>query len=88
MKKGLFSKLVVIFCIFEITLMQVWAMHAATAHAVDASALLAANHGVFGGELLLLCLKRIMSGASSGQTETADVYEQADEKESVAADGG
>ena len=41
--------------------MQIWAMHIAVKTGLQLTALLGANHSVFGGELLLLCLKRIMA---------------------------
>ena len=61
MKKRIFSKWVVSFCILEMALMQVWSMRIADASQFLVTGLLTANHAVFGGELLLLCLKRILS---------------------------
>ena len=61
MKKGIFSKLVVVFCIVEMAVMQVWSMRIADANQFLVTGLLTANHAVFGGELLLLCLKRILT---------------------------
>ena len=61
MKKRIFSKLVVIFCILEMAVMQVWSMRIADANQFLVTGLLTANHAVFGGELLLLCLKRIFA---------------------------
>ena len=59
--KGVFSKIVVVFCVIEMAVMQFWAMRIASHNAFLTTGLLTANHGVFGGELLLLCLKRIFA---------------------------
>ena len=59
--KGMFSKIVVVFCVIEMAVMQFWAMRIASHNAFLTTGLLTANHGVFGGELLLLCLKRIFA---------------------------
>lgn len=61
LSKGMFSKIVVVFCIIEMAFMQFWAMRIASHNAFLTTGLLTANHGVFGGELLLLCLKRIFA---------------------------
>lgn len=60
-KKGRFSKIIVVFCILEMAFMQVWAMRIASHNAFLTDGLVIANHAVFGGELLLLCLKRIFA---------------------------
>ena len=56
MKKGIFSKIIVVFCVLEMALMQFWAMRIASHNSFLTTGLLTANHAVFGGELLLLCL--------------------------------
>ncbi len=61
MKKGLFSRVIVVFCILEMTVMQIWSMRIASHNNFLTTGLLTANHSVFGGELLLLCLKRIFA---------------------------
>ena len=61
MKKRIFSKVIVVFCVAEIAFMQFWAMKIASHNMFLVTGLLTANHSVFGGELLLLCLKRILS---------------------------
>ena len=61
LSKGMFSKIVVVFCIIEMAIMQIWAMRIASHNSFLTTGLLTANHGVFGGELLLLCLKRIFA---------------------------
>lgn len=60
-KKGRFSKVIVVFCVFEMALMQLWAMRIASHNSFLTTGLLTANHAVFGGELLLLCLKRLLA---------------------------
>ena len=68
--KGVFSKIVVVFCVIEMAVMQFWAMRIASHNAFLTTGLLTANHGVFGGELLLLCLKRIF--AKSDEKDDAE----------------
>lgn len=60
MKKGLFSKIIVVFCILEMTFVQLWGMQIANDNSFLTTELLTVNHAVFGGELLLLCLKKIL----------------------------
>lgn len=60
MKKRWFSKIIVVFCIVEMFAIQVWSMRIASHNSFLVTGLLTANHAVFGGELLLLCLKRIV----------------------------
>ena len=60
MKKGIFSKIIVVFCVLEMALMQFWAMRIASHNSFLTTGLLTANHTVFGGELLLLCLKKLL----------------------------
>ena len=60
-KKGVFSKYVVAFGILEMVVIQVWSMRIASHNSFLVTGLLTANHAVFGGELLLLCLKRIFA---------------------------
>lgn len=64
MKKHKFSKIIVALCIAEIAFMQFWAMRIASHNMFLVTGLLTANHTVFGGELLLLCLKRVMEKES------------------------
>ncbi len=59
MKKHTFSKWIVVFCMLEMAAMQVWSMRIASHNSFLVTGLLTANHAVFGGELLLICLKRI-----------------------------
>lgn len=60
-QKGIFSKIIVVFCVLEMALIQFWAMRIASHNSFLTTGLLTANHTVFGGELLLLCLKRIFA---------------------------
>ena len=60
-KKGMFSKIIVIFCVLEMAFLQIWAMRIASHNSFLTTPLLTANHAVFGGELLLLCLKRLLT---------------------------
>ena len=69
MKKGLFSKVTVAFCIVEMAVMQIWAMRIASHNAFLTTGLLTANHSVFGGELLLLCLKRIFAKSDENRKD-------------------
>ena len=63
--KGLFSKVIVCICLTEVILMQIWGMCIADKDKYDTQGLIAANHAVFGGELLFLCLKRIFAKGDS-----------------------
>ena len=60
MKKGIFSKLIVTFCVLEMAFIQFWAMSIAGDNGFLTTELLTVNHAVFGGELLLLCLKKVL----------------------------
>jgi hypothetical protein len=77
MKKGLFSKIIVVFCVVEMALMQFWAMRIASHNSFLTTGLLTANHAVFGGELLLLCLKRLLG---DNKTETSSKQKTLQEK--------
>ena len=59
--KGRFSRALVIFCILEMALMQIWGMWIADKDLYSTAELVSANHLVFGGELLMLCLKRLFA---------------------------
>ena len=67
MKKGLYSKIIVVFCVLEMTFMQAWAMRIASRTGLMVTGILTINHGVFGGELLMLCLKRMFSGSKNNK---------------------
>ena len=74
-KKRIFSKVIVVFCVAEMAFMQFWAMRIASHNMFLVTGLLTANHSVFGGELLLLCLKRIL--VKDGKNN----FDKSDEKE-------
>ena len=61
MCRGIFGKIIVSVCVLEMIAVQMWAMYIAGKTGEQMIALVGANHSVFGGELLLLCLKRIMA---------------------------
>lgn len=69
-KKGHFSKFVVVFCIVEMVAIQVWSMRIASHNSFLVTGLVTANHAVFGGELLLLCLKRIFANHTKKEEES------------------
>ena len=86
MKKGLFSKLIVAFCVLEMAIIQFWAMRIASHSSFLTTGLLTANHAVFGGELLLLCLKKLLYDDKSALlTKTK---KKAKEQEQVKEDEG
>lgn len=60
-KKGDFSRKIVIFCIVLSVIYTVWAMVTFNVTNMEASALTVGVYGFFGGELLFLCLKRILA---------------------------
>lgn len=56
--------------------MQIWGMCIADKDKYDTQGLIAANHAVFGGELLFLCLKRIFAkGDSTNGNSKKDIEE-------------
>ena len=68
-KKVRFSKIIVVFCVLEMALIQFWAMRIASHNSFLTTGLLTANHAVFGGELLLLCLKRIFADKKENKND-------------------
>ena len=74
--KGLFSKVIVCICLIEIISMQIWGMCIANKDKYDTQGLIAANHAVFGGELLFLCLKRIFA---KGDKKDGNIEESSEE---------
>lgn len=69
MKKKVFSKIIVTFCVLEMAFVQLWAMKIAAASGVMVTDLLLSNHSVFAGELTLLCLKTIFAKSDTITTE-------------------
>ena len=68
MKKGLFSKIIVAFCVLEMAFIQFWAMKMAGESSFLTTELIVANHAVFGGELLLLCLKKLLTNEKTDES--------------------
>ena len=56
----LFSKLVVLWCVLTATVFSLYAMRILSRTGHDPAALLGVVLAFFGGELLILCLKRIL----------------------------
>lgn len=75
-KQGRFSKIMVIFCVLEMFFMQWWAMRIVQKQAIEVTGLISVNHGVFGGELLLLCLKRIFANKDNKKKKDSDNSEE------------
>jgi hypothetical protein len=72
MKKGRFSKIIVVYCVGFCSLMSVWSMWIADRNGVLVTGVITAILGVFGGELLLLCLKRIFGGRQDADAAEAE----------------
>lgn len=68
-KKGLFSKVIVIYCIAFISILTVASFVILALTGLDASGILGVAAGVFGGELLFLCMKRIFAKPSTPNNE-------------------
>lgn len=75
-RKGLFSKVIVCICLIEVISIQIWGMCIADKDKYDTQGLIAANHAVFGGELLFLCLKRILA---KGDKKDGNIEESSEE---------
>ena len=60
-KSGMFSRLLVLFCIGYCVRITEWGMDQFEMSNTEASTLITAALALFGGELLLLCLKRVFS---------------------------
>ena len=60
-KSGMFSKVIVIFCILYCVRIIEWGMYQFEMSNTEASTLITAGLTLFGGELLLLCIKRVFS---------------------------
>lgn len=77
-KSGMFSRALVLFCIFYCVRLCEWSMDQFEQSNMEASTLLTAALTLFGGELLLLCLKRVFakkdqqSGAKQKNVNEAD----------------
>ena len=60
-KSGLFSRIIVIFCLAYSVRIVEWAMNEFERSNMEAATLLTVSLALFGGELVLLCMKRIFS---------------------------
>lgn len=71
MKRHLFSKCVVLYCIAFSSLSSLWALWIAHRGGIQVTGLLTVILGLFGGELLLLCLKTLLGdkGKKDAYTE-------------------
>lgn len=67
-RKHLFSKVLVAYCLAMCTAVSLWAMYIAARDNFLCTGVLTAVLGVFGGELLLLCVKRVMCGERESKT--------------------
>jgi len=69
---GLFSRALVVFCIAYSVRVIEWQMDIFESTQAEASELVACAIGLFGGELLLLCLKRIFSKGRTSEEDEED----------------
>ena len=75
-KSGMFSKVIVIFCIVYCVRIVEWGMDQFEVANTEASTLITASLALFGGELLLLCLKKIF--AKEEKTTIANIQHDVD----------
>ena len=72
MKKGTFSRIIVAYCLLFCSAISVWAMYIAQGGAFEVSDVINTVTKLFGGELLLLCIKRVAEGKTpAAEPETA-----------------
>ena len=64
-KPGMFSKFMVIFCIAYCVRITEWGIHQFEISNTEAVTLITAGLALFGGELLLLCIKRTFAKADN-----------------------
>ena len=76
MRKGLFSKLVVMFCIVYCAFIGAWAMRILSHTGHNASSIITVIFSLFGGELLLLCLKRIFADSDKKKKDDSEVEKE------------
>ena len=62
-KKGLFSRVLVVYCIAVCSVVAFWSMLIAHTRGLMVTGVAGAIFAVFGGELLLLCAKRVLTGS-------------------------
>lgn len=69
MRKGKFSRILVVFCIAVVITYTLWAALEFRRSGLEPSTLTTAVYGFFGTELALLCLKRIFAKAEKKEGE-------------------
>ena len=72
MRRHLFSKCVVLYCIAFSSFSSLWALWIAHRCGVQVTGLLTVILGLFGGELLLLCLKTLLRDKEENSTYTEE----------------
>ena len=81
-KAGLFSRVIVIFCLAYSVRIIEWAMQEFERSNTEAGTLLTVSLALFGGELVLLCMKRIFAkndGKKISNFDTCTYEESSDE---------
>lgn len=71
-KSGMFSKVIVIFCLTYSVRIIEWGIRMFEQTQTEASTLLTVSLSLFGGELLFLCLKRVFAKSSGDSTNETD----------------
>ena len=69
MRKGLFSKGIVVFCIVFITAYTIVSTYIFTRYNIEATTLTTCVFAFYGGELMLCCLKRVFSNSEKSKKE-------------------
>ena len=74
-KPGLFSKIIVIFCLGYSVRIVEWGMRQFEQSNTEAATLLTVSLALFGGELLFLCLKRVFAKPNNTASDGPRSYE-------------
>lgn len=69
---GAFSKILVVFCLGYSVRVIEWAMNQFEQSNTEASTLLTVAIGLFGGELLFLCIKRVFAKVDKKESSVVD----------------
>lgn len=77
-KPGMFSKFMVIFCIAYCVRITEWGIHQFEISNTEAVTLITAGLALFGGELLLLCIKRTFAKADNKKISYDDENNELD----------
>lgn len=64
-KKGLFMKIIIIYCLAFICVTNIWSLYILKTTGYDASAIVNAINLVHGGELLFCCVKKIIDSPNN-----------------------